>query len=108
MIKCPYCGLMNYDYTDECRKCRAHLRNLGGTVYSAKKLVIGPDRARSIRDKGLTALVLGLLIKVYWGGYGPWPVIDNPTLQGLRSWLEPLLIYVGVVVYALGIIVIWI
>ena len=99
---------MNYDYAEECRKCRAHLRQQGGTVYLAKKHMLGPDRARSIRDKALTALVMGLLMKVYWGGYGPWPVIDNPTLQGLRGWLEPLLIYAGAIVYAFGVIAIWI
>ncbi len=28
---------------------------------------------------------MGLFITVYWGGYGAWPVIDNPNLANLRS-----------------------
>lgn len=105
MIKCKYCGFMNYDYADECRNCRAGLRTMGGTVYTEKKYLLDPGQARKIRDLALTALVIGLLMKVYWGGYGPWPVIDNPTLQGIRGWLEPLLIYAGAISYLLGIIV---
>jgi hypothetical protein len=42
------------------------------------------------------------MIKVYWGGYGPWPVIDSPSLVNLRAWLEPLMVYGGIGLYALG------
>jgi hypothetical protein len=55
-----------------------------------------------LRDKGLSAIVLGLMIKVYWGGYGPWPVLDNPTLAQVRTWGEPLLLYGGAALYLLG------
>ena len=64
--------------------------------------------ARVIRHKALSFIVLGLLIKVYWGGYGPWPVIDNPTLLALRTWLEPLFIYGGAAVYLVGCALNWI
>jgi len=47
-------------------------------------------------------VVLGLLVKVYWGGYGPWPVIDYPPLVQVRPWLEPLLLYGGGVGYLVG------
>ena len=49
-------------------------------------------------------IVLGLLIKVYWGGYGPWPTIDFPVLVSLRAWLEPLLLYGGLGLYIMGLI----
>jgi hypothetical protein len=47
-------------------------------------------------------VTLGLLVKVYWGGYGPWPVIDYPPWAEVRIWLEPLLLYGGVAGYFLG------
>jgi hypothetical protein len=47
-------------------------------------------------------VTLGLLVKVYWGGYGPWPVIDYPPWAEVRIWLEPLLLYGGVASYFLG------
>ena len=47
-------------------------------------------------------VVLGLLIKVYWGGYGPWPTIDFPALVTFRKFAEPLLMYGGAVLYLLG------
>jgi hypothetical protein len=43
-----------------------------------------------------------LLIKVYWGGYGPWPVIDYAPFAQARLWLEPLLLYGGGVGYLVG------
>ena len=106
MKKCPYCGYSNYDQVTECRKCQASFVAGGATVYKPK--MFGPIRAREIRSKALSFIVLGLLIKVYWGGYGPWPVIDDPTLASLRTWLDPLFIYGGAFVYVVGWILIWI
>jgi hypothetical protein len=66
---------------------------------------MGPERAQVIRDRALFMIVLGLLIKVYWGGYGPWPTIDFPFLVTLRAFLEPLLLYGGAAIYLFGWIV---
>jgi hypothetical protein len=30
-------------------------------------------------------VILGLLLKVYWGGHGPWPVIDYPPSVHVRQ-----------------------
>ena len=76
-----------------------------GTVY--KSLWVGPEKARAIRSKALSAIVLGILIKVYWGGYGPWPLVDSPTLAQLRTWLEPSLLFGGALAYLLGWILNW-
>ena len=73
-----------------------------------KRYHVGPVEARIIRSKALSFFVLGLLIHVYWGGYGPWPVVDNPTLVLLRVWLEPLFLYGGLVGYLAGWILNWI
>jgi hypothetical protein len=55
-----------------------------------------------IREKALSAVALGLLVKVYWGGYGPWPVIDYAPLAQIRPWLEPLLLCGGAAGYLVG------
>jgi hypothetical protein len=101
MKKCPYCGYSNLDSDTECRKCESSLMTTG-TMYSGRKHLVGRYTAADIRGKGLAFIVLGLLMKVYWGGYGPWPVIDNPTLAGLRTWLVPLFIYGGFIAYITG------
>jgi hypothetical protein len=107
MKSCPYCGYSNYDQAVECRKCQASLVSHGAQrVYKPK--MVGPQKAHEIRSKSLSFIVLGLLIKVYWGGYGPWPIIDNPTLALLRSYLEPLFIYGGVVGYFVGWVLNWV
>jgi len=107
MKLCPYCGYSNYDQATECRKCQASLITRGpDRVHKAK--TVGPVKAHDIRGKALSFVVLGLLIKVYWGGYGPWPVIDNPTLALLRIWLEPLFLYGGAVGYVTGWVLNWI
>ena len=49
-------------------------------------------------------IVLGLLIKVYWGGYGPWPTIDFPILSTIRVYAEPLLLFGGVGLYIIGLL----
>jgi hypothetical protein len=102
MRPCPYCGHVNLDNATQCRKCDASLVAQKATIYRPAR--VGSQKARTIRDKALLILVLGLLMKVYWGGYGPWPVIDYPTLAELRVWLEPLLLYGGAALYALGLI----
>ena len=100
MKQCPQCGVFNDDFARDCRQCRAPLSSYAQPVQ--KSYWIGPEKAKALRSKALSFIVLGLLIKVYWGGYGPWTVVDSPTLTGLRTWLEPLFIYGGAVVYVLG------
>jgi len=102
MKSCPYCGYSNYDDATVCRKCDNSFFATGGTVYHGRTYWIGPDRAKVIRSRALVMIVLGLLVKVYWGGYGPWPTIDFPILVTLRAFLEPLLLYFGGVLYIFG------
>jgi hypothetical protein len=102
MKACPYCGHANYDFAHTCRKCEASLVAAPGTVFRTRKYLIGPDRARSLRNRALFLIVLGLVMKVYWGGRVPWPTIDNPTLVAIRAWLEPLLLLGGAALYLLG------
>ena len=107
MKQCPYCGYANYDQAVECRKCQASFIEQGrGTIYKAK--LVGPVKAREVRSKALSFVVLGLMIKVYWGGYGPWPVYDTPPFSALRVWLVPLFMYGGAAVYFIGWILNWI
>jgi hypothetical protein len=105
MKNCPYCGYANYDNAAVCRKCDGSLVAQAGTVYQRRTYWIGPQRAKVIRGRALSMIVLGLLIKVYWGGYGPWPTIDFPILATLRTFLEPLLLFGGVAIYLFGWIV---
>ena len=102
MRLCPYCGYSNYDNATQCRKCDGPFLSRPGTSPSLKSCWVGPGKARRIRHQALTAVVLGLLIKVYWGGYGPWPVIDYTPFAQARLWLEPLLLYGGGVGYLVG------
>jgi len=107
MKQCPYCGYANLDTATVCHKCD------GSFVYQQAQTVhktywVGPEKAKVIRSKALTAIVLGLLIKVYWGGYGPWPVIDYPPWANIRPWLEPLLLFGGVLLYLAGWVLKWI
>jgi hypothetical protein len=104
MKSCPYCGYSNYDYATQCRKCESSFVTTTGTVYRGRPYLIGPARAVRWRDRALSMIVLGLLIKVYWGGYGPWPTIDFPILVSLRAWLEPLLLYGGIALYIVGLL----
>ena len=103
---CPYCGYSNYDRAAACRKCDASLVAAPGTVYhKVREPWITPARAKVIRGRALAILVLGLLMKVYWGGYGPWPTIDVPAFAvTLRAIAEPLLIYGGAALYLFGLI----
>jgi hypothetical protein len=104
MKACAYCGSSNYDHATVCRKCDASFVS-PGTLYQGPAHLIGPRRARDLRSRALSLIVLGLLIKVYWGGYGPWPVIDYAPFAHVRPWLEPMLLYGGVALYLLGWIV---
>jgi hypothetical protein len=104
MKKCPYCNYSNYDYATVCRKCESSFTAAGGTVYHGQTRRIAPDRAKAIRSQALSLIVLGLLIKVYWGGYGPWPTIDFPNLVTIRTYAEPLLLYGGAALYISGLI----
>jgi hypothetical protein len=108
MRPCPYCGYSNYDNAGECRHCQASFIHKDSTLYEEPTgYWFGPQKARAIRSKALSAIVLALLMKVYWGGYGPWPVIEPPFLN-VRSWLEPLLLYGGAAGYIIGWILNWI
>jgi hypothetical protein len=103
MKLCPYCGYANSDNATQCRKCDGPfvIRRPAAPVIQTSYW-IGPEKARVIRNKALAAVILGLMVKVYWGGYGPWPVIDYPPLAQMRPWLEPLLLYCGTVGYFAG------
>ena len=102
MKTCPYCNYSNYDNASVCRKCDNPFVMQQGTVYHGRTYWIGPERAKKLRSRALSLIVLGLLIKVYWGGYGPWPTIDFPVLVSIRVWLEPLLLYGGAALYVFG------
>jgi hypothetical protein len=109
MNRCPYCGHSNHPAAIQCRKCENFLVSAGGTVYCpAKPPLVGRGRAHDIRNKALAAIALGLLIRVYWGGYGPWPVVDDPILVRSRQWLEPCLLYGGTLGYFVGCLLRWI
>lgn len=105
MKTCPYCNYSNYDNATVCRKCDGPFVVDPGTVYHGRTYWMGPEKAKTIRSRALSLIVLGLLIKVYWGGYGPWPTIDFPVLVTARGILEPLLLYGGAVLYVFGWIV---
>ncbi len=105
MKHCPYCGYANYETATECRKCLASFHPQQTTVQKSPRF--GPEKARALRRKALAGVAVGLLMRVYWGGYGPWPVIDNPTLADLRDWLEPALVYGGVLLYLVGWVLHW-
>jgi hypothetical protein len=103
MKRCPYCGISNYDNATQCRKCDGPFVSRPPTTLPPKSYYwVGPEKARGIRDKALAIVVLGLAVKLYWGGYGSWPVIDYPSWAQVRSWLEPLLLYGGGVGYLAG------
>jgi hypothetical protein len=102
MKKCPFCGYSNYDYARSCRKCDNSFLGVPGTIYQHHPHRIGPQRGKAIRSQALSMVVLGLLIKVYWGGYGPWRPIDFPTLITVRTYAEPLLLFGGAILYLFG------
>ena len=102
MKKCPYCNYSNYDTATVCRKCDNAFVVESATLYSGRPHLISPLRAKALRSQALSMIVLGLLIKVYWGGYGPWPTIDFPILVTTRVFAEPILLYGGAALYVFG------
>lgn len=108
MKRCAYCGHSNLDNAIQCRKCEASLVVSTGTLYEGRQPLVGSAKAHSIRSKALSLIALGLLINVYWGGKGPWPVLDSSTLAGIRAWLEPALLYGGAGLYVVGWILHWV
>jgi hypothetical protein len=107
MKECPYCGYANQDTATACRKCEgSSLRQAPPAYYRTYRA--GPEKAREIRRGALSAIILGLMIKVYWGGYGPWPVIDYPPRRSIRPPLEPALLGGGVLLYLAGWVLKWI
>lgn len=103
MRLCPYCGHSNPEEATACRKCDGVFFSRPAPLLPTPRTYwIGPEKARVIRNRSLAAVALGLMVKVYWGGYGPWPVIDYPPWAVLRPWLEPLLLYCGGAGYFVG------
>jgi hypothetical protein len=103
MGTCPYCGSVTYPGDVQCRKCDGALVARPATLYAGpKKVSRTPQVAQDIRRKALAVVVIGLLLKVYWGGYGPWPVVNDPTLLALRKFAEPLLLCGGTMAYLTG------
>jgi hypothetical protein len=105
MKNCPYCNYSNYDNATACRKCDASFGPERGTIYQPPTYWMGPARAKTIRSRALAMVALGLLIKVYWGDFGPWQPVDLPILLTLRKFLEPPLLFGGAALYIFGWIV---
>lgn len=103
---CPYCGFSNLEADAECRKCGTSLQSYQQTPYKSYRF--GPEKAREFRKKALAYFVLGLMVKVYWGGYGTWTPYDTDLLMNLRQWIQPALLYGGVIAYVVGWILNWI
>jgi hypothetical protein len=99
---CPYCGYANYDQATSCRKCDGPFVVADSDGENARRQHINPHKARWVRNHALALVAIGLLMKVYWGGYGPWPVIDLPILASIRVYAEPILILGGLAFYLLG------
>jgi hypothetical protein len=109
MKKCPFCGYSNYDNARACRKCDNSFLGDLGSVYSGRPLWLGPRRAKMIRSHALSLFVIGLFMKVYWGGYGPWPVLQFPTpVVTFRTFAEPVLLCGGALLYIFGWIAVFI
>jgi len=77
-------------------------------MTEVKSFRFGPEKARELRKKALGYFLLGLMVKIYWGGYGPWPVFDNDLLMSFRSWAQPALMYGGAAAYVVGWILKWV
>jgi len=106
MKRCAYCGYSNDDTATDCVKCGTSLQSL--TPIVVKTYRFGRDKAWTLRHKAIGYFILGLMIKIYWGGYGTWPVYDNDILMSVRPWAEPTLIYGGAAAYLLGWILHWV
>ncbi len=106
MKYCPYCGYANEDTRDDCVKCSTSL--VQREEPKIKVYRFGPLKAHDIRKKALGYFVLGLMVKIYWGGYGTWTPFDTDLLASLRAWIQPVLLYGGALVYAVGWILNWV
>jgi hypothetical protein len=106
MKRCSYCGYSNYDGAEQCRKCEASFTRQAAT-FATKTFWYGPEKARTLRRRAIALFMLGALMKVYWGGHGPWQAIDNPTLVSIRGWVEPLLLVGGALLYVAGWLLRW-
>jgi zinc-ribbon domain len=103
---CAYCGNSNLDTATTCSKCGTSLESF--TPIEVKAYRFGPNKAWELRHKAIGYFLLGLMIKIYWGGYGTWPVYDNDFLMSIRPWAEPVFLYGGAAAYILGWILRWI
>ena len=99
---CPYCGYSNYEQATVCRKCDGPFVVTTPTTYQRRAHRFDPRHTRILRNYALAMVAIGLLMKVYWGGYGPWPTIDLPTLANVRVYAEPMLILGGLALYLVG------
>ncbi len=106
MRQCAYCGVLNPDEATNCQQCRNPLPDRQLVAWKPRRF--GPEKGHEVRKKAMAAVALGLLMKIYWGGHGPWTVIDSPTLEQIRTYLEPLLLYGGIALYAVGWLLNWI
>ncbi len=106
MKYCPYCGFANEDSRDDCFKCGTSL--VAGEEPKIKTLRFGPYKAHSLRRKAIGYFVLGLMMKVYWGGYGTWTPYDTDLIASLRTWIQPTLLYGGALTYVIGWVINWI
>ena len=106
MKSCAYCGRSNEDFVQTCQKCGTSLEPL--PKIEVKTYRFGPYKAHDLRKKAIGYFVLGLMIKVYWGGYGTWTPYDTDLLMSLRTWIQPALLYGGILAYAAGWILNWI
>ncbi len=106
MKYCPYCGYANEDSREDCLKCGTSLAHR--EEPKIKTYRFGPYRAHSLRHKAIGYFVLGLLIKIYWGGYGTWTPYDTDLIASLRTWIQPVLLYGGALTYVIGWILNWV
>ncbi len=106
MKSCAYCGYSNEDFVQTCVKCGTSLESL--PKIEIKTYRFGPAKAHDLRKKAIGCFVLGLMIKVYWGGYGTWTPYDTDFLMSLRTWIQPVLLYGGALTYAVGWVLNWI
>jgi hypothetical protein len=107
MKTCAYCGYSNPDDRVDCFKCGTSLAPLP-KIEEIKRYRFGPDRAHELRKKALGYFVLGLMVKIYWGGYGSWTPYDTDLLMNLRHWIQPALLYGGALAYVIGWVLKWI
>lgn len=107
MDRCPRCSFPIFGFALECAKCHYPLAR-GGTLYApARAQWFGVERAHDVRRKALAFLIIALLMKVYWGAHGPWPVATDPLLVSLRDVLEPVFFIGGLAGYAVGWVLRW-